>query len=130
MTISANGGGNASIFSECLKGTQGDSEVMEPKQAFEGELLNALKFGGLEKANLTELVSIVADLRTQGIRPVRVFPLGIPASDGIGIRTVLDLGGLQTLITALPKIQRLRSIEVFPLGIPRPDQFMTKVEFG
>ena len=97
------------------------------KQSIERDVLAALRFGGLDKQNVTELVQVVSVLNREGIRPLRVFPIGIPAPDGVGVQTNLTLKGLRILVDLLAKIERINHVEVFPLGIPAIDQFMTRI---
>ncbi len=103
--------------------------MAEPKrgQSIEKELMDALKYGGIDKANLAELVRIVVDFNAKGIRPYKVFPRGIPVPDGVTVQTLLDAKALQTLVGELGSNPRIRGVEVFPLGIPFPEIFRTEI---
>jgi hypothetical protein len=65
---------------EVFKTTKEDQIMAFGKEddPLEKQLLEALKFGGLDKANLAELVRAVVDLNAKGIAPGKVFPRGLP----------------------------------------------------
>jgi len=90
-------------------------------------VMRTLQFGGLNPENVTELVEIVVTIDRAGIRPVKVFPKGIPAPDGAWVQTVLDLSQVQTLLGLLQEIPRIDEVRVFPKGIPYPDTFIAEV---
>jgi hypothetical protein len=90
-------------------------------------VMRTLQFGGLNPENVAELVEIVVTIERAGIRPVKVFPKGIPAPDGAWVQTVLDLSQVQTLLGLLQEIPRIDEVRVFPKGIPFPDTFIAEV---
>ncbi len=90
-------------------------------------VMRTLQFGGLNPENVAELVEIVVTIDRAGIRPVKVFPKGIPAADGAWVQTVLDLSQVQTLLGLLQEIPRIDEVRVFPKGIPFPDTFIAEV---
>src|SRR5574341_2344421 len=87
------------------------------------ELVEVLKYSGLSKENMKELTRIAAIIQETGIRPIKVFPIGIPVPDGIQIRALLDKETLQSLNKILLDVPRVNGVEVFPRGIPKPDIF-------
>lgn len=90
----------------------------------EDTLMNALKFSGLDRNHLSELVSIVKNI---GLKPVKVFPYGIPVPDGVGIEVSLNAKGLGALVNRLDKIARIDKIDIFPKGIPYPQMFDAQI---
>jgi hypothetical protein len=92
-------------------------------------LMNALRFGGLDRENLADIVRSVSVLEDFGMRAVKVFPLGIPATDGAQVHTILDAERLGNLIKALRELPRISGVRVFPKGIPVPDLFLTEIDF-
>jgi hypothetical protein len=90
-------------------------------------LLSALKYGGLDKSNLSEIVGIIDKFNSKGIRPHKVFPLGIPYPDGVTMQASLDLPKLHTLLDELLKLPRIEHVKVFPKGIPYPDIFHVEI---
>lgn len=99
-------------------------------QSVERELLQALRFGGIDKENLNELVKIVAGFHREGIQKVKVFPIGIPVIDGLEVRTILDLTGVMNVLKGALQTPRTTGIAVFPYGIPNPDVFQVNVRLG
>jgi hypothetical protein len=90
-------------------------------------VMRTLQFGGLSSENIAELVEIVVKIHHAGIRPVKVFPKGIPAPDGAWVHTVLTSDQLQTLLVLVQEIPRIDEVRVFPKGIPFPDTFLAEV---
>jgi hypothetical protein len=90
-------------------------------------VMRTLQFGGLSPENVAELVEIVVTIDRAGVRPVKVFPKGIPAPDGAWVHTVLTSDQLQTLLVLIREIPRIDEVRVFPKGIPFPDTFIAEV---
>jgi hypothetical protein len=100
-------------------------------ESLEKELLHTLRFGGLDKENLNELVSIVAGLRREGLERIKVFVKGIPVPEGLNLQAFVDAGRLSSILTRiLMETPRLQGVSVFPYGIPRPEVFQISVELG
>lgn len=95
-----------------------------PIRGIEETLMNTLKFSGLDRHHLSELLKVVTDL---GVKPVKAFPCGIPIPDGLGIDVSLDSKGLGTLVSRLSKIDRIDRLEIFPKGIPYPQIFDARI---
>ena len=87
------------------------------------DLMNALKYSGIDKQNLSELVQIASGVAKEGIRIVKVFPIGIPYPDGIKIQTELNDQNLSALVRSIGNTARINSVEIFPKGIPAVDSF-------
>src|SRR5438552_1496325 len=99
-------------------------------ESLEKELLRVLRFGGLDKENLNELVRIVVDLHRGGLEQLRVFPKGQPPIvDELQVQAMIDIGRLSTILNRiLTETPRLRSVAAFPYGIPKPEVFQINVE--
>jgi hypothetical protein len=93
----------------------------------EHELMETLRFGGLDKENLSEVVRIVSQLNAYGVKPLKVFPIGIPYPDGVAVHTILNHQTLAILSRIVVEVPRVSGIEIFPRGIPKPDQFITQI---
>lgn len=108
------------------------SDKQETIKAINAEeaLLQELRFSGLEKSRLKELVTIVADVQRRGARGIKVFPKGIPNPDGVWCVFVLPKDNIATLGDLLAKTPMLASSYVFPIGIPWPDFFKVVAEIG
>jgi hypothetical protein len=96
-------------------------------RGIEEQLMHLLRYGGLEKQNLAELIKIIASFAQHGVRPIKVFPIGIPAPDGVGFHVLLPHSELLDLLKYIIETDRIHGIEIFPKGIPRPDVFLTEV---
>jgi hypothetical protein len=99
--------------------------------SIEEVLMRELRFGGIDKENLKELVGIVAGIHKNGLKRIRVFPKGIPVVDGLRVSGILDLSEASRFFgEILPKTPRLGGIVVFPYGIPWPEIFRVNVDLG
>jgi len=96
----------------------------------EKQLFEALKFGGLDKANLAELVRAVVDLNAKGITPGKVFPRGTPVPDGVTVKTTLNAAGLTALLNELQVNTRMTGVVIFPYGIINPEVFQAEIGLG
>lgn len=95
---------------------------MADTQAVEQQLLNILRFGGLDKDNLASLVKIVAGFNEKGLNQFKVFPKGIPpVYEGIEIRSVVQASQLNGILGTILHEAQVSSVVVFPYGIPAYD---------
>ncbi len=106
-------------------------EKKSPSVPFDQALMHELRFGGLHKENLEELVGIVAGIHKVGLTRVKVFPIGIPAVTGVQVSGVVEAGAvsefLRQVLTSTP---RLGGVVVFPYGIPWPEIFRVNIDIG
>ena len=99
--------------------------------ALHQELTNKLRFGGIAKEHIDELVGIVAQIYHQGMTKVTVFPKGKPVVDGIQVSGVVDAANISAVLTGiLTHVPRYTGVIVFPYGIVAPESFQVNVEFG
>ena len=110
---------------------------MEEKKAnrqvpFEEALMQELRFGGIDKENLNNLVEIVAEIRKVGLKKIKVFPKGIPPIvDGLRVSGVVDASEVVRILgELLMKTPRLGGLGVFPYGIPAPEIFGVNIDLG
>jgi len=96
-------------------------------KSIDNELLAALKYSGLDKSNLAEIVKMVSGFNEKGLKPTKVFPKGIPYPDGVWVHVALDGNQLGALVDVLKKGFRIDGIRVFPKGIPFPDIFHVEI---
>lgn len=93
--------------------------------------MRELRFGGIDKDNLRELVGIVAGIRKAGLKGVKVFPKGTPVPDGLRVSGILDSREANTFLAeVLTKTPRFGGIGVFPYGIPWPEIFRIRIDLG
>jgi hypothetical protein len=92
----------------------------QPAQGLEKQLLNLLRFSGMDKDNLQELVGIVVGLQGKGLDRFRVFPRGIPpVVDGLNVEATVDAANIANILNIiLNQTPRLGGVSVFPYGIP------------
>jgi hypothetical protein len=107
----------------------------EPEAKSEGSieaaLLRELRFGGIDKDNLKELVGIVAGIQKGGLKKFKVFPRGIPVPDGIRVAGTIDAGAVNGFLgELLGRTPRLSGVAVFPYGIPWPEIFRVNIDIG
>jgi len=98
---------------------------------FDQALMNELRFGGIERENLEELVRIVAGLQKAGLGRIKVFPKGIPVPTGVQVDGILESTAISKLLTEiLTKTPRLGGVVIFPYGIPWPEIFRINIDIG
>ncbi len=94
-------------------------------------LLDRLRFSGLEKENLNDLVSIVTSLKNKyGIFPFAVQGHGDPFPNAILVSYLIDTITMNKLLHVLLDTPRLSSATVIPRGIPRSPHFEIRITLG
>jgi hypothetical protein len=87
-------------------------------------LLEKLRFSGLDRENLADLVSIISSLKNKfGIAPYAAYAEGSPAPAGLTAHYVVDSIALHKLMNVLLDTPRLEKLSILPRGIPRSAQF-------
>jgi hypothetical protein len=85
--------------------------------SLERHLLERLKFSGMQKENLTDLVNIVTSLKNKyGIVPFAVVVQGEPVPNFLTARYLMDTLLLNKLMNLLLDTSRLASVLVVPHG--------------
>jgi len=108
-----------------------EKNMAKPQESNEEALMRELRFGGIDKENLKELVGIVAGIQKGGLKRFKAFPKGIPVPDGLRVTGVIDAGeAIRFLGEVLPKTPRLGGVFVFPYGIPWPEIFRVNIDIG
>jgi hypothetical protein len=99
--------------------------------SFEDELLQALRFSGIESDNLQDLVRTVVEIQETGLEGVKVFPKGTVGPDSLQVKAVLSPQQLQAFINKFViDMPRVRAVSIFPYGIIAPEAFGLEVEVG
>ena len=94
-------------------------------------LIEHLKFSGLERDNLNDLITIIVSLKSKyGIVPLAAAAQGDPLSNALTVNYVMESIALNKIINILMDIPRLNSITVRPLGIPKSSQFNVIITLG
>jgi hypothetical protein len=94
-------------------------------------LLERMRFSGLDKENLNDLISIVVSLKNKyGITPFAATPKGHPVPDGITVRYIMEGTTLNKMMNILLDTPRLAVISVLPRGIPNPMHFEVNIGLG
>jgi hypothetical protein len=99
--------------------------------SLETYLLERLKFSGIQRENLTDLVSIVASLKNKySIVPFAVVARGEPVPNTLTARYLMDALLMNKLMNLLLDTPRLASVLVVPHGFPKATQFELSVTIG
>jgi hypothetical protein len=94
-------------------------------------LLERMRFSGVEKENLADIVSIVASLKNKyGIVPFAVTPQGQPVPNCLTVRYLIESLSLNKVMNVLLDTPRLQMVSILPRGIPRSTQFEVHVTLG
>lgn len=107
------------------------NEKEKAQGSIEEALMRELRFGGIDKDNLKELVGIVAGFHKAGLRKVKVFPIGIPVPDGLRISSIVEAADASRILgDILTRTPRLAAVYAFPYGIPWPDILRVNIDIG
>ena len=88
--------------------------------SLEQHLLERLRFSGMQKENLTDLVCIVVSLKNKySIVPFAVIVQGEPIPNALTARYLMDPLLLNKLMNLLLDTPRLASVLVVPMPFPR-----------
>jgi hypothetical protein len=94
-------------------------------------LLEHMKYGGIDRENLADVVSIVVSIRNKyGISPFAAVPHGTPVPVGLTVRYEVESTTLPKLINIIHDTPRLNLLTVVPRGIPAAAQFEVRITLG
>jgi hypothetical protein len=94
-------------------------------------LFDRMRFSGIERENLEDLVSIVTSLKNKyGIVPFAVGPQGQPVANSLTARYLVESITLNKIMNVLLDTPRLQQVCLLPRGIPRSNQFELHVTLG
>lgn len=99
--------------------------------SLEHHLLDRLKFCGMQRENLADLVSIVVSLQNKySITPFRIAVHGKAIRDRLTVRFLLESTTLNKLMSILHDTPRLVAITMQPHGLPRATRFEVSLTLG
>jgi hypothetical protein len=94
-------------------------------------LFDRLRFSGIDRENLEDLVSIVTSLKNKyGIVPFSVGSQGQPVPNTLTARYLIESTTLNKVMNILIDTPRLQQVCVLPRGIPRSNQFELHITLG
>ena len=94
-------------------------------------LLERMRYSGIEKENLADLVSIVVSLKNKyGIIPFTTGPTGLPVPNAMTASYIMDSLMMNKLMNVLLDTPRLAAMNIVPRGIPRAGQFEVTITLG
>jgi hypothetical protein len=87
-------------------------------------LLEKLRFSGLDRENLADLVSIISSVKNKyGIAPYAAHAEGSRTPGGLTAHYLVDSTALHKLTNVLLDTPRLEKLSILPRGIPKSTQF-------
>ena len=94
-------------------------------------LFDRMRFSGIERENLEDLVGIVTSLKNKyGIVPFAVTPQGHPVPNTMTARYLVETTTLNKIMNILLDTPRLQQMCILPRGIPRSNQFEVHLTLG
>jgi hypothetical protein len=94
-------------------------------------LLDRLRFSGLEKENLNDLVSSIISIKNKfGFVPFAITSNGQPVPNGVVASYLIESTMMNKLLNIFLDTPRLSSVTVVPRGIPRSPHFEIKIALG
>ena len=95
-----------------------------PEYSLKQHPLERLKFSGMQKENLTDLVNIVPSLKNKySIVPFAVAVQGEPVRNALAARYLMDTLLLNKLMNLQLDTPRLASVLLVPHGFPKAAHF-------
>jgi hypothetical protein len=99
--------------------------------SLEHQLLERLRFSGMDRDNLADLVTIAVGLRNKyGFSPVGVTAVGTPVPDRIVIRYLIEGIIVSKLSNILLDTPRLATVNIRPHGLPLVSKFEVSITLG
>ena len=94
-------------------------------------LLERLRFSGIDKENLEDLVGILASLKNKyGISPFAVAAQGQPVPNCLTVGYLVETITLNKVMNVLLDTPRLQGVSIVPRGIPKSNQFELEITIG
>jgi hypothetical protein len=94
-------------------------------------LLEHMKFSGMDRENLADLVSIIVSLKNKyGLMPFAAAAEGHPVPDALAVRYIVDTLTLNKVMSILMDTPRLNTLMLAPRGIPKTGQYEVVVTLG
>jgi hypothetical protein len=94
-------------------------------------LLEHMKFSGMDRENLADLVSIIVSLKNKyGLMPFAAAAEGHPVPDALAVRYIVDTLTLNKVLSILMDTPRLNTLTLAPRGIPNIGQYEVVVTLG
>ncbi|HEY2461890.1 MAG TPA: hypothetical protein VGI16_13855 [Candidatus Acidoferrum sp.] len=94
-------------------------------------LLERLKFSGMDRENVADLISIAVSLKNKyGIAPFSAIPQGHPVRDALTLRYLMETSTLTKIINVLLDTPRIHTVSISPRGIPRTSEFEVRITLG
>jgi hypothetical protein len=94
-------------------------------------LLDRMRYSGLDKENLADLVSIIISLKNKyGIVPYALAAHGQPVPTGVLASYLIDSIGMNKILNVLMDTPRLANLSIVPRGIPRSRHFELQLVLG
>lgn len=101
------------------------------ESSLEHHLIDRLRYSGMDRENLSDLVSIIGSLKNKyGIQPFTVNVTGSPHPMALVARYNLQATMLNKLMNLLLDTPRLVELAVRPYGYPRASQFELQLTLG
>jgi hypothetical protein len=95
------------------------------------ELANKLRFGGIEKDKLDELVDMVAQLHQQGLSHLAVHTKGIFPPYTLEVHGVVSGADATTVLNSILRNTNYTQASWFPYGIiGPPESYQLRLQFG
>jgi hypothetical protein len=103
----------------------------EREYSFDHYLLERLRYSGIDRENLADLVSIIVSLKNKyGIVPFAADAQGQPVSNALSVRYLMESTTLNKIMNILLDTPRMGALAIVPRGIPRSAQFEVNITLG
>jgi hypothetical protein len=107
------------------------TSVRECLPPIDQQMLEHLRYSGIERENLTDLVSIFVSLKNKyGLLPFAMHAENHPVPNAVTARYVVDSLTLNKIANVLWDTPRLNRVVIQPRGIIKSGQFEIAVTLG
>lgn len=105
--------------------------VRECFPSVDQQMLEHLKYSGIDPQNLSDLVGLFVSLKNKyGLVPFAMVAESLPVPNAVTARYIVDSLTLNKIANVLFDIPRLNRVAIYPRGIIKSGQFEVAVTLG
>ena len=105
--------------------------VREYIPSLDQQMLEHLRYSGIDKDNLCDLVAILVSLKNKdGLMPISMVAESHPVPNAVTARYIVDSVSLNKLMGILLDTPRLKCVTFHPCGIIKTSQYELAITLG
>lgn len=105
--------------------------VREYIPSLDQQMLERLKYSGIDKDNLSDLVGLFVSLKNKyGLMPISMVAESHPVPNAVTARYIVDFVSLSKLMGILVDTPRLNCVIIHPRGVIKAAQYELAITLG